>query len=176
MSDRGREYYVKTGSLGVAGDIIAPYSVDRPAAMWRCTGGQWEYYSLVDWQWHDSPFAGDPERHGLVWIDGEEAERRAANRQYWVRYWAYYASEWEYDEGGGPESVVRRRSSPEGVLDEYFGRDNKWWRSGEIERFIFPYDTQPPLLVEITRERANDIIEEVYGVKDATSMGIERDR
>jgi hypothetical protein len=146
-------------------------TVERPGPLWRKSGDEWEYLSLHDWEWHPlapTKVPQSPPDEVLVPISEQQADELARDRQRFVSYWARY-SEAAWESGGKPFTVVRRRSSPELVLDEAFGRDNKWKRTPSVVEFLHPaFDS--PNLKEIDAETAEQILRDIRGVSGATEL------
>lgn len=146
-------------------------TIERPGALWRHSGDGWEYLSLLDWEWH--PLAPNkvpqsPPSEILMPISGQQVEELVRDRQRFVYYWAKY-SESARKSGGKPFTVVRRRRSPELVLDEAFGRDNKWIKTSSVVEFEHPYFDSPDL-EEIDAETAEQILRDIRGVSGATDL------
>ncbi|GAA0350722.1 hypothetical protein [Streptomyces blastmyceticus] len=160
MSDQGNyEYFVKAAP---------PYTQERPSNLWRRSGDDWEFLSLLDWGWHTT---NRPPMPGVLFpVTAERAAALEADRQGWVRYWAFYPSERRWRAGQGPTTVVRRRRSPERIYDETFMRDNVWEPDSAIFEFFDARQTNPPHLEEITPEGAERLLQELFGVMGATEL------
>lgn len=147
-------------------------TIDPPRALWRRAGDRWEYLSTRDWSWHEPVPGQGPSIPPIEWltpITPQRAAELAADRQRWVRYWAWYLDPpTSVDER--PRSVVRRRRSPEGRLDEGFTIDNRWERTEAIIEAELPQVSDPPHLVEIDQLAAEQILREVRGVEGATEL------
>ncbi|WKU45698.1 hypothetical protein Q3V23_17470 [Streptomyces sp. VNUA116] len=162
------EYFVE--AVPTVDDL---YSVDRPSSMWRRLGDQWEYLSLIDWHWHnvkDTNVKYPPVREALRPISVERAAELESDRQGWVRYWAYHTSERAWRAGNGPTTVVRRRNSPEDRLDETFMRNDAWERDTAIFEFYDARASNPPHLVELSPDEAEELLQELRGVTGATEL------
>ncbi|MFD0383202.1 hypothetical protein ACFQ2B_15045 [Streptomyces stramineus] len=108
------EYFVKAAP---------PYTEERPSSLWRRSGDDWAYLSLLDWEWHDvkdTTVKTPPAPDALYPVSAERAAALEGDRQAWVRYWAHYVDEEDWKDGEPPTTVVRRRRSPERLVDESF--------------------------------------------------------
>jgi hypothetical protein len=163
MSDR-YEYFLVTYPGGTS---------QLSDTLWRRVGDTWEYLSFIDWQWHPVVPGTGPSAPPPEWtrpIDAEEALALAADRQHWVRYWA-----WHLDPASSsddkPRTVVRRRNSPERILDEVYTFENRWkYTPGLVEAENPGRHSSPPHLVPIDRPAAERILQEVRGVEGATEL------
>ncbi|MEU5188504.1 hypothetical protein AB0G83_15370 [Streptomyces klenkii] len=158
------EYFVKAAP---------PYTEDRPSGLWRRLGEQWDYLSLLDWEWHSVGEAGvqsPPSPQVLYPVSAERAAVLEADRQGWVRYWARYTDLQDWEEGELPTTVVRRRQSPDRVLDEAFLVGDTWGATRSIFDFFDPRPSSPPHLVEITPDEAEGLLQELRGVTGATEL------
>lgn len=153
------EYFVKA---------TAPYTPERPSSLWRRSGDEWEFLSLLDWEWHATNRAPMPQV--LSPVTAERAAALETDRQGWVRYWAFYPSERRWRAGQGPTTVVRRRSSPERTYDETFMRDNVWKPDSAISEFFDARRSNPPHLEELTADGAERLLVELFGVMGATDL------
>jgi hypothetical protein len=156
------EYYVK---------VTPGQTVERPSSMWRRSGDDWQYLSLLDWSWHSvvpgkSPYP--PVASYLVPISKQQAEELGGDRQRFVSYWAHYSVARE--SRPKPLTVLRRRRSPELVLDEAFTRDLEWSKTSSIVEFEHPAASNPPDLEEIDADTAEQILREAWGVSEATRL------
>jgi hypothetical protein len=156
------EYFVK---------VTPGQTVERPSSMWRRSGADWQYLSLLDWNWHSlvpgkSPYP--PVAGYLVPISAQQAEELGRDRQRFVSYWAYYSV--ARDRRPEPLTVLRRRRSPELVLDEAFTRDLEWAKTPSIVEFEHPAASNPPDLEEIDADTAEEILQEAWGVSGATQL------
>ncbi|MET9413372.1 hypothetical protein ABZY03_04130 [Streptomyces klenkii] len=164
MSEQQHEYFVKASP---------PYTEERPSSLWRRLGEEWEYLSLMDWEWHnvkDTTVKTPPATEVLCSVTAERATELEADRQVFVRYWARYTNEQYWREGQSPTTVVRRRRSPEGKLDEVFRRNGSWGPTDAIFEFFDPRPSNPPYLVEITADDAEALLQELRGVTGATDL------
>lgn len=154
-----------------------PYNADRPSSMWRSRGGaNFEYLSLFDWEWHkytNSQGRTKP-KSTLYPIPAERAVELEADRQGWFRYWAYYSHRDEWRDGESPTSVIRRRSSPEWIMDELFDRNNQWVRTARVEEFMDMRGSGKPHLIEITPAEADELLLSLRDVAGATAIDIRR--
>ncbi|MEV5139490.1 hypothetical protein ACFZB6_18305 [Streptomyces syringium] len=151
----------------------APDTPGRPGALWRRLGEDWEYLSLLDWQWHaveKHDTVNPPKEADLQTVTGERAAELEADRQIWVRYWAHYADEADHRAGEEPTTVVRRRRSPERTYDEAFTSANVWAPTTAVFDFLDPRPSHPPHLVEIDRDEAERLLYRVRGVLGATEL------
>lgn len=150
-----------------------PHGSSRPPrALWRRLGARWEYYSLLDWSWHEVPSQGPPwvpEPERLTAITAAQAAELEADHQRWVRYWARYLDPPTSPEDR-PLTVVRRRSSPERELDESFTVGNRWDSTQTIIDSELPQVSDQPHLVEVDHPTAEQILREVRGVEGATQL------
>ncbi|MFF4532467.1 hypothetical protein ACFY1P_24765 [Streptomyces sp. NPDC001407] len=160
MGDQsGYEYFVKAA---------APYTEERPSSLWRRSGEEWEFLSLLDWAWHTTSRAPMP---GVLFpVTAERAAALEADRQGWVRYWAFYPSERRWRAGQGATTVVRRRSSPERIHDETFMRGGVWKADSAVAEFFDARQSNPPHLEELTAEGAERLLQELFGVMGATDL------
>lgn len=147
------------------------HTVERPGGLWRRSGETWEYWSILDWTWHElreDEVAEPPPEGGLVQVRPERAAELVADRQGWVRYWALYRD--DPSKGAEPRTVVRRRSSPESVLDEVFGRGDQWRRTTAVVDWYSARLTSIDWLVDIDREAAESIIRQISGKIGETAL------
>jgi hypothetical protein len=143
-------------------------TIERPGPLWRSSDDSWEYLSLLDWEWHPlAPNKVPPPTEVLEPIPERQADELSRDRQRFVSYWAYYSIAPEKRDR--PLTVLRRRRSPELVLDEAFGRDGQWVKTSSIVEFEHPYFDSPEL-EEIDAETAERILREVRGISGATEL------
>ncbi|WKK20910.1 hypothetical protein QZH56_18600 [Streptomyces olivoreticuli] len=164
MSDQGNyEYFVKA---------TPPYTQERPSSLWRRSGDDWEFLSLLDWGWHKvkGTIEHVPTPEALHRVTAERAVELETDRQGWVRYWAYYGDEEEWRDGEEPTTVVRRRRSPERIYDETFMRDNRWQPDSAVFEFFDARASRPPYLVDISADEADRLLQEIRGVTGATEL------
>ncbi|MEU1675087.1 hypothetical protein ABZ752_24145 [Streptomyces roseifaciens] len=164
-------YYVKTGP---------DHPAERPSSLWRCAagsgsggGGDWEYLSLLDWQWHkaaETVVQDPPPEAARHRVTADRAGELQADRQGWVRYWARYADEPAWRAGEPPVSVVRRRRSPERIYDEAYKTWNEWGPTQAVHDFFEARPSNPPHLVEIDAAKAERLLTELHGAKGATEL------
>lgn len=144
-------------------------SVDRPSGLWRHRGDEFEYFSLIDWTWHPRGDANLPHPDLLIPISAEQAQTLIADRQLFARYYVQHLSPAK----GDPveETVVYRHlPSPEGIVDEGFGRDNKWIRTQTIRDFQVGGPHEVPDLEPIDAATAERLIQETRGISGATEL------
>ncbi|OIK24672.1 hypothetical protein [Streptomyces malaysiense] len=149
------------------------YDPPRVIGLWRRRDDEfWEYVSFLDWAWHpvgdNGAVKSPPMATSLEPISAERAAQLEADRQGWVQHWALYLDEAEYRDGVTPVTVVRRRSSPERVMDEAFVVGDKWAPDPVIHEFT--HSRSDHHLEEITVERAGSLIRELRGVTGATEL------
>lgn len=166
MAEQGNTYEYFT-------EMHRGYNPPRVDGLWRRRDGDaWEYLSLLDWQWHptgENELVKSPAMATkLEPISAERAAELEADRQGWVQYWALYLDEAEYREGVTPVTVVRRRSSPERVMDEAFVVGNKWAPDPVV--YEFTHSRTDRHLEEITTAEAERLIRELRGVTGATEL------
>ncbi|MBF6049036.1 hypothetical protein GO001_28210 [Streptomyces sp. NRRL B-1677] len=161
------EYFVE--AVPTVDDL---YTVERPSSLWRRLGDQWEYLSLVEWEWQNVKDTGVlPALESLTPVAAERAVVLEADRQGWVRYWARYVDEQDWREGEAPTTVVRRRSSPEDMLDESYRGSKGFW--GPTEAILDFYDARksnPPHLIELSVDEAESLLQEMFGVTGVTEL------
>ncbi|MDT0451407.1 hypothetical protein [Streptomyces hesseae] len=140
-------------------EVPPGFTVDRPDGLWRSadetdeTDETWEYLSLLDWEWHAVEKL-PVKREILHPLPAERALELAADRQSWVTYWAHHTDEPDWRAGMPPTTVVRRRRSPERVLDEAYGPDGAWEPTDAVHDFLSARPSDPPHLVEIDATEA----------------------
>lgn len=166
MTASGNEYAYFT-------EMHHGYNPPRVDGLWRRSAGDvWEYLSLVDWQWHPvgemERVKGRPLESALEPVSAQRAAELAADRQGWVQYWALYLDEQDFREGVDPVTVVRRRSSPDRVLDEAFVAENKWAPDPII--YDFTHSRTDNHLEEIDVAEAERLLQKLRGVKGATEL------
>lgn len=143
-------------------------------SMWRRAGGAgtWEYFSLIDWSWHpvkpSAPAPRVPEPESLRPISAEQATALAADRPRWCLYWARYSG--EPQPGEQPSTIIRRKPSPESLVDEVFSADNEWVPTRSVFEFYDPRPSNPPHLVEVGAEEAERIIRRRREIEGSTSQ------
>ncbi|MEU3351993.1 hypothetical protein [Streptomyces sp. NPDC037389] len=157
------EYFVKA---------TPPNTPERPSSLWRRSGDEWEFLSLLDWEWHKvkDTIEHVPGPGALHPVTAERAAELEADRQGWVTYWAFYSSERRWRAGKGPTTVVRRRRSPERIYDETFMQGDVWEPDSAIFEFFDARQSNPPHLEEITVEEAERLLQELRGVMGATQL------
>ena len=164
MMNDAYEYFVKAAP---------PYTQERPSSLWRRAGERWEYLSLLDWEWHgveEKAHKSPPPADVLHRVSAERAAALESDRQVWVRYWAHYVDTEDWTQGEAPTTVLRRRRSPEKVLDESFRAKGVWGRTQAIENSADLRTSNPPHLVELSVEEAEALLQELFGVTGATEL------
>ncbi|MBF6049033.1 hypothetical protein GO001_28195 [Streptomyces sp. NRRL B-1677] len=154
-------------------EVPQGYTVDRPDGLWRRSGDEWEFLSLLDWQWHNVTATNvqtPPTSEVLRAVSGEHAAALAADRQGWVQYWAHYSSKRAWGDGRPPTTVVRRRRSPENIRDESFNTESEWGPTMAAFNAFDGRTSNPPHLVELTTDEAEQLLQEIYGVTGATEL------
>ncbi|MEV6668683.1 hypothetical protein [Streptomyces sp. NPDC051162] len=154
-------------------EVPEGYTLERPDGLWRRSGEEWEYLSLLDWQWHDIKDTNvkyPPVAKILHEVTAERAAELEADRQGWVQYWSYFGDEGEWRDGEQPTTVVRRRRSPERIYDETFMRNNEWRPDSAVFEFFDARASRPPYLVEIGVDEAERLLQEIRGVTGATEL------
>ncbi|MEH6375908.1 hypothetical protein V7793_16450 [Streptomyces sp. KLMMK] len=162
------EYFVE--AVPTVDDL---YSAERPSSLWRRLGEQWEYLSLVEWEWQnvkDSGVLNPPLLESLIPVGAERAAVLEADRQVWVRYWAHYVDEQDWRDGEAPTTVVRRRRSPEHVLDESFQEGDVWGTTDAILDFYDARITNPPHLIQLSADEAEELLQEMFGLTGVTEL------
>jgi hypothetical protein len=157
------EYFVRT--------YRPLYTIERPGELWRRSGDAWGYWSSFNQRWQrtgEDHVTRPPPEGSLFRVTPERAAELVADPQSWVRYWALYRE--DPDKGGEPRTVVRRRISPEQLLDEIFGRDDQWFRTTALIDFESAWMESIDFLVEIDQETAESIIQRISGVSGATEL------
>jgi hypothetical protein len=144
-----------------------------PRALWRRRADQWEYYSLLDWSWHDPPSGKEwwiPRPDQLRPLTPGEAAGWANDRQRWVQYWAWYLGP-PLGPEERPRTIVRRRNSPERVLDEVFSINEEWAHTTAIVDFeSVGRVSSPPHLVKTDHLTAERVLREISGIEGATEQ------
>lgn len=145
----------------------------EPEALWRRVGSDWQFLSVLDWSWH-AAIPGQrprimPSADSLTPISEDEAEQLQSDKQRWVSYWAEYLST-PTGSRGRLLTVIRRRSSPELLLDEHFTVGNRWERTSTLIEAEFGSPSNPPQLERIDQPMAERMLREVRGVEGATEL------
>ncbi|GHF44172.1 hypothetical protein GCM10010218_26860 [Streptomyces mashuensis] len=164
MSEQQYEYFA---------EVPQGWTPERPDGLWRRRGDDWEYLSLLDWEWHDvkdTAVRYAPVPDVLHPVPAERAAQLRADRQGWVTYWAYWSSERRWREGKAPTTVCRRRRSPERIYDETFMRSNEWRPDTAVSEFFDARTSNPPHLEEISADRAEELLMELRGIVGATEL------
>jgi hypothetical protein len=144
-------------------------SVDRPSGLWRRRGDELEYLSLVDWAWHPRGDANVPHPDLLVPVSAEQVATLLADRERFARYWVQHLSEAKGDLSEETR-VYRQLPDPGGVVDEVFGRDNKWISTRTIRDFQAAGPHDVPDLQPIDTATAEQLIHETRGISGATEL------
>ncbi len=159
---------------------MALYTEERPSSLWRRFDEQWEYLSLLDWSWKTVEAEREawflPRAEDLHPVSAHRAAALEADRQVFVRYWARYVDEEDWRDGEPPSTVVRRRRSPECVLDESFRRRGVWGRTLAILDVHEGRSSDWPHLVELTAKEADALLHELFGVTGATGLWAEQEQ
>lgn len=152
-------------------EVPEGFTAERPDGLWRRAGDDWEYLSLLDWEWHaaDAELPPPPEET-LREVPADRADALAADRQGWVTYWARYADENDWRAGEGPVTVVRRRRSPERLYDEAYGVRDGWAPTASVYAFLDARPSNPPHLVGIDVQEAERLLRSLRGVTGATEL------
>ncbi|MGZ0149497.1 hypothetical protein ACXJJ3_20705 [Kribbella sp. WER1] len=160
--DDGYEYLARVSKAGKE-------TVDRPSGLWRRRGDELEYLSTVDMTWRPSGNAYVPHPDLLIPISTEQVQVLLNDRQRFARYWVWYLSP---EKGDLYEDtlVYRKLLSPEGDIDEGFGRNNTWVRTPDIRDFQAAGPHDHPDLEPIDRETAERLIQETRGITGATEL------
>ncbi|POX40898.1 hypothetical protein C3486_11970 [Streptomyces sp. Ru73] len=160
------EYFIATGE-----DMETHRTTED---LWRRPLGseEWEFLSFFDWEWHRAgpghKVSNGPNPDALTPVTPERAMELAADRGRWALYWAVYRD--EPRPGEKARGVVRRKYSLETGRDEAFGRDKTWARTTAIFDFHSAGPHDPPHLVPITAEEADQILFRILGVQGATAL------
>ncbi|MFC6157645.1 hypothetical protein [Kribbella jiaozuonensis] len=144
-------------------------SVDRPSGLWRRCGDGLEYLSMVDWSWRRRTTESVPHPELLVPVSPEQVEVLLADRRRFARYWVERLSP-EKGDLNEDTLVYRQLPSPEGVIDEGFGRTNTWVPTPTIRDFQANGPHDHPDLEPIDGETAERLIRETRGISGATEM------
>ncbi|MEU4192821.1 hypothetical protein AB0E69_13040 [Kribbella sp. NPDC026611] len=144
-------------------------SVDRPSGLWRRRGDELEYWSIVDRSWHPRGDVYVPHPDLLVPISAEQAQVLMGDRQRFARYWVERLRPVQGDLGEDT-LVYRQLLSPEGDVDEGFGRDNTWVETQTIRDFQAAGPHDHPDLEPIAHETAERLIQETRGITGATEL------
>ncbi|MEV4503651.1 hypothetical protein [Streptomyces klenkii] len=158
------EYFVKAAP---------PYTEDRPSGLWRRLGEQWDYLSLLDWEWHrlgETTVRTLPAMDTLFPVTAERAAGLEADRSAFVRYWALYVDEDDWKEGEPPTTLVRRRRSPERLLDESFQEGDVWGPTNAVEESRDLRTSNPPYLKELSADEAEELAQELFGLTGVTEL------
>ncbi|GGY05333.1 hypothetical protein [Streptomyces hiroshimensis] len=151
----------------------APYTEERPSSLWRRLGEEWEYLSLLDWQWHDvkdTTVKTAPDTGDMYPVTAERAAALEADRQVWVRYWALYVDEEDWKDGEQPTTVVRRRRSPERRVDESFQAGEVWGPTNAVFESRDLRTSNPPYLKELSADEAEELLQELFGLTGVTEL------
>ena len=162
MSDDDYEYIAEIFVQGGG-------SVDRPSGLWRRRGDEYEYLSLIDWTWHARGDVYLPHPDLLQPISAEQAQIMLADRQRFAKYWVQYLSP-EKGDLNEETRVYRRLPSPEGLVEQVYGRDNKWIPTNVIRDFEVGGPHDVPDLEPIDAATAERLVEQTRGITGATSL------
>ncbi|MGK5548223.1 hypothetical protein ACSNOH_26365 [Streptomyces sp. URMC 127] len=158
------EYFVK---------VVAPDTEEHPSSLWRRQGEEWGYFSLLDWEWHkvfETTVRTLPDMETLRPVTPERAAELEGDRQSFVRYWALYADEEDWREGESPTTLVRRRRSPERLLDESFQEGDVWGPTNAVFESRDLRTSNPPYLQELTSDEAEALAQELFGLTGVTEL------
>lgn len=157
-------------------------TIDAPRGLWRRGGDGWEYFSVLDREWHEPgrprhlrwqwPAAAErdvapPHRVMLRTVSAAHAGALVADPGRFTRYWSLTTSAPD----GSPRAttVYRAISSPELLIEEMFCRHETWMPTSAIAIFHNPGLTNdPPDLTPIDADTAEQIIGETHHVGGAT--------
>jgi hypothetical protein len=143
-----------------------PYRV-----LWRiCEHHEWEHFSVIDWAWRRAPDYGQlplPPLERLSPTSQYHAHGLATAPQLWV---AWYATSWSPSDET-PVGVVRRRISPEIVLDETFTTHLTWEPTGIIHEAETAPSSSQLHLRPIDHTTAERLLRDLCDVQDAISLG-----
>jgi hypothetical protein len=157
--------------------------------LWRYRGTTYEYFSLLDQDWHPEstwvtplPAAEDPadwpllehSYHGprapsdspsfRLPIDESRVAELVADPQHFTRYWVEYSLE-----GERFSAVHRLVNDPGQAFESRFGRGLRWSETNATLRdFLVTGPHDSPNLVEIEPAEAERQIEQTFGVTGAT--------
>jgi len=150
--------------------VYADEDITRPKALWRraTPDGDWEFLSLNDWQWHPR---GEFELRAptrLHPVSPSLAAELHSDRQRFARYWFNLLAVAPGVTEQLPE-VLRRRNSPEMLIDEVFDRRGRWLPSGKIETFESGRSAEPDLRAT-EADAAELFLRERLGVEGATVL------
>ncbi|MGW6279201.1 hypothetical protein [Kribbella sp. NPDC055071] len=165
--------------------------VEREAfdGLWRYRGTTYEYFSMLDQDWHPEgtwvtplPASADPADWPLLEqstggprvpsdspsfrlpIDESRAAELVADPQHFARYWVEYSFE-----GERFSAVHRLINDPGRFFESHFGRAPKWSETNsKLRDFLVNGPHQSPNLVEIEPAEAERQIEQTFGVTGAT--------
>lgn len=142
--------------------------VDRPGGLWRRRGEDMEYWSMIDWSWHPATDDIDlPHPDVLVPIGPDLVQTLLEDRQRFAKYWVAYL---EQDDGESETRVYRQLPSPEGAVEEVFGRGNEWIPTQVVEDFLVGGPHEVPDLSRIDAATAERLIKETRGLTGATEL------
>ncbi|MCQ8775077.1 hypothetical protein [Streptomyces telluris] len=149
------------------------HTPERPAALWRTAGdgGPWEYWSTAEWAWRPvgerRRVTAAPGREVLHPVSLQRAAQLQADRQGWAQYWVRYEDGPEGERI--PQSVIRRRRSPEEIRCEFSSRCKSW--------VITPILGEPdevdgrPGWERIPAAEADTVLERIKGRQGETELG-----
>jgi hypothetical protein len=144
-------------------------SVDRPSGLWRRRGDELEYLSLVDWTWHPREDAYVPHPDILIPVSAEQVQTLLSDHERFASYWVQHLSVAKGDLTDETR-VYRQLPNPGNVVDEVFGRDNKWISTRTIRDFQAAGPHDVPDLEPIDTATAERLIQETRGITGATDM------
>jgi hypothetical protein len=140
----------------------------RPTALWRRSGDHWEYLSLADWAWHpldDEEILPHPQT--MQPVSADEAAALQADRQRFARYWLLPPDP-EFPDR--PTLVYRQLASPDRIIEEVFGRDNRWTPTKSIAELQAAGPHERLDLVPSDQETAERVIQRERGITGATEL------
>lgn len=86
------------------------------------------------------------------------------------RYWASYPSQFSWESGEPPTTVVRRRDLPDRVYDESFRVWGGWAPTAALYDASDPRPSSVPHLVEIGGVEADEVLAARFGIAGATRL------
>ncbi|MEU3878194.1 hypothetical protein [Streptomyces sp. NPDC029704] len=143
----------------------------RPRALWRSGAQGWEYWSTAEWAWRPAGarrrVTEVPGPQALHPVSAGRAAELQADRQGWAEYWVQYRTGPEGERV--PQSVIRRRLSPEETRCQFAGESHLW-----ISTLILtgPEDTDGCADWEqVSQTEADAVLERLKGRPGATELG-----
>ncbi|MEV4743259.1 hypothetical protein [Streptomyces sp. NPDC049555] len=143
----------------------------RPRALWRAGTRGWEYWSTAEWAWRPAGarrrVTGIPAPEVLHPVSAGRAAELQDDRQGWAEYWVQYRP--GPDGERVPQSVIRRRISPEGTRCQFAG-DSHLWISTRILSDPEEADGRTDW-EQIPQAEADAVLERLKGRPGATELG-----